>query len=85
MFDFETDYNAWRKALESAGVDFVAPKNCAVYADNRLVSIYPREDVEFELDTNGKTFVSVLDGKTIRGKQTLKIKAKSGVAFEIVE
>ena len=85
VFDFKTDYNAWRKALESAGVDFVAPKNCAVYADNRLVSIYPREDVEFELDTNGKTYVSVRDGKTINGKQTLKIKAKSGVAFEIVE
>ena len=85
VFDFATDYNDWRGALESAGVDFIAPKNCAVYADNRVVSIYPREDVEFEIDTKGKTYVSVRDGKTIKGKQMLKIKAKSGVAFEIVE
>ena len=76
VFNFNTDYTLWRGALEDAGVDLIAPANCSVYADNRLVSIFPREDVEFTIDTKGKTFVSVRDVKTICGKEKLQIKAK---------
>ena len=85
VVDFADDYTVWRKALENAGIDFVAPSNCSVYADNRLLSVFPREDVEFTFDTQGKTFVSVRDGKSYKGKNVIKIKAKSGIAFEINE
>ena len=71
--------------LELAKVNLLAPNDCAVYADNRLVSFYPKQDVTIDIDTKGKTYVSVRDGKTIFGKAKLDIKAKSGVAFEILD
>jgi len=85
VFDFNTKSLEWRKVLEQAKVNLLAPNDCAVYADNRLVSFYPKQDVTIDIDTKGKTYVSVRDGKTICGKAKLDIKAKSGVAFEILD
>ena len=85
VFNFKTNYIEWRGALKDANVDLPAPENCAVYADNRLVSFFPKEDATIDIDTKGKTFVSVRDKKTYKGINVIKIKAKSGIAFEINE
>lgn len=50
----------FRKIAEEAGCSFYAPINCTVYADNRLVGVFPKEDMDFSLDFRENTS----DGKS---------------------
>ena len=59
---------------EKAGCFLYAPLHTTVYADNRVLGIFPKYDVQFRL---------ALPNGTIRGKKTLllDIKGKSEVHF----
>lgn len=64
----------FRKLAEDAGCKMFAPINCTVYADNRLIGIFPKVDVSFTLDFGDKT----VDGANTK---ELEIKAKGAEYF----
>ncbi len=75
-----------REIVEAAGVHCYAPKECTVYADNRVISFFPREDMAFECKLkNPVTLTNVRSGEVYKnaGKINLAINARDGVAFEI--
>lgn len=75
-----------RGIVERAGVHCYAPKECTVYADNRVISFFPREDMTFECKLKQKsTLKNIQTGETHEAVDTLKLelKARGGVAFEI--
>lgn len=76
----ETDYKALRKLVESADVDCLAPENCAVYADNRIVSFFPRESVSF-IPKIADELYDIYTGKPLDKTVPLTVKGRLGRAF----
>lgn len=74
------DYKTIRKIVEAAGVKTFAPKNCTVYADNRIISFFPREDMEIKLNSSEK-LTDIFTGELFDGTKPLTVKAKMGRAF----
>ncbi len=75
-----------REIIEAAGVHCYAPKECTVYADNRVLSFFPREDMEFLCKLKEKaTLVDIRSGATYENADTIKltVAARDGVAFEV--
>ena len=64
----------FRKIAEDSGCKMYAPINVTVYADNRIIGIFPKEDVSYELDFGKFTSNSL---KTVQ----LDIKAKGAEFF----
>lgn len=64
----------FRKIAQDAGCKMYAPLNTTVYADNRIIGVFPKEDVAYTLD---------LEKFSVNGKNKidLKIKAKGAEYF----
>lgn len=75
--------NTLRSLLKDAGVDFYAPINCSVLADEKLIGFFPRFDVCFEYDFKGD-WQNVITGEIVRGKTKLSIREKRFAIFEKV-
>ena len=71
-----------RTVLENAGVDFYAPEECTVFADNRIVSFFAREDIEFipQIMQDG-VFTNFMTGEKYVAGTKLRIDKKGGIAF----
>ena len=82
--EVETLYTELRKLVEAAGVNCIAPENSAVYADNRIVSVFPREDITFvpNLPVN-KKITDIFTGEPYEYGKPISIKAKMAKAFII--
>jgi len=80
--DFQTDekaeYPQLRALVEKAGVQCPAPANCTVYADSRLMSFFPREDMTVTLP---EELFDVFTGETYAQGTPLRIPGKLGRAF----
>lgn len=77
-----------RKIQKDARVHFYAPEQCAIYADNRMISYFPREDMEFISQFKNVCSVKNISYVEITQNQNtikLSLNAKSGVAFEIMQ
>lgn len=72
-----------RSILEYSGVSFMAPKGCAVYADSRVVSFFPKEDITFVPDISylGKDFTDLVTGEKYNVGTPITVEAKSARAF----
>ena len=78
------DVNAVNKIFTHAGVTRMAPVECCAYADNRLVSFFPREDVAFVPNIpEGATWRDVLTGEALPRGAKLEIPARGARAFYI--
>jgi len=64
----------FRKLAIEADCKMYAPENCTVYADNRIIGIFPKNDVEFTLE---------LGENSVNGEHgiELKINAKGAEYF----
>lgn len=83
---FPIGVEAARRMLELAGVHCLAPMECAVYADNRMVSFFPRVDLRLELEIpQNCKLIDMQTGIAYAEKTELRILAKSGRAFAIEE
>jgi len=71
-----------RSIFEFCKVDFYAPEECTVYADNRIVSFFARKDIEFvpSVLQNG-TFRNFMSGEMYNRGSSVILKAKDGFAF----
>ena len=71
-----------RTIVERAGVHCYAPEECAVYADNRIISFFPRQDMDFVPSlpdsVEMKEFYS---GDVYRIGDKVAIKYKRGLAY----
>ena len=73
-----------RKILEFTPVKFYAPSECTVYADNRIVSFFAREDVSFVPKVPCCTsLINVMTGERIKSGEKINIMAKRARAFII--
>ena len=70
----------FRKIAELAKVDFVAPENCTVYGDSRFVGIFPKYDVKFNLNLEGK-YRDLLTGKVYSQGDEIAIAEKGAVVL----
>ena len=70
-----------RKLLKDAGVDFYAPENCTVLADDKLLGFFPRWDVAFPYVFKG-TWRNVLTGELVSGAVDLRIRSKGLAIYE---
>lgn len=78
------DVSAVDKIFTYAGVTRTAPVECCVYADNRLIGFFPREDVSFVPDIPaGVTWRDVLTGEVLERGENLTIPARGARAFYI--
>ena len=75
---FEARYPQLRALVEKAGVQCPAPANCTVYADSRLMSFFPREDMTVTLP---EELFDVFTGETYAQGTPLRIPGKLGRAF----
>ncbi len=73
-----------REIVERAGVHCYAPAECAVYADNRILSFFPRRDMDFipQLPKSMK-LTELFSGKKYSLGESLFIAAKGGMAFYV--
>jgi len=80
--DLAADVELLRNIVEGAGVHCYAPSECAVYADNRIVSFFPRKDMSFIPSMpEGMCIKELLTGIGYSFEKPLCISAKSGMAF----
>lgn len=78
------DVNSVAKILAHANAARLAPTECAVYADNRLIGFFPREDVCFTPNIpQGVTWRDVLTGDVLTRGTELAIPARGARAFYI--
>lgn len=78
----EVGVNVLRKIVECAGVHCYAPKECTVYADNRIISFFPRKDMTFVPSLpESMNLTEMLSGKEYSLGSALVMKAKRGLAF----
>ena len=74
-----------RTIVERAGVHCYAPEECAVYADNRIISFFPRCDMDFVPSLPNiiemKEFYS---GDIYQAGDKVSIKQKRGLAYLII-
>jgi len=76
------DVNAADKIFSYAGVTRKAPAECTVYADNRLIGFFPREDVRFLPDIpTGAAWRDVLTGEVLSRGVELAIPARGARVF----
>ncbi len=64
---------------ELAGVHFYAPANCAIYANSRFISFFPKNDMEFQAHLKKpQNIIDISTGELLEQKEiiTLNIKAK---------
>ena len=61
----------FRNIAIQAGCKMYTPENCTVYADNRVIGIFPKEDVEFTLN---------FGEYTMSGQKTIDLKIKANGA-----
>lgn len=73
-----------RKLLTEAGVDFYAPENCTVLADDKLLGFFPRWDVAFTHVFQGR-WRNVLTGEVFLGARKLHIRSKGLALFEKID
>lgn len=76
-----------REIARLAGCHFYAPAECTVYADNRIVSVFPREDVKGTIRFPHKvTAVEFFTGKEYKDvtEIPLDLKEKQAVAYRII-
>ena len=79
------DVAAVDKIFTYAGVTRQAPVECCVYADNRLIGLFPREDVSFIPDIpEGVAWRDVLTGEELPRGAKLEIPARGARAFYIL-
>ena len=79
------DVAAVDKIFTYAGVTRQAPVECCVYADNRLIGFFPREDVSFIPDIpEGVAWRDVLTGEELPRGAKLEIGARGARAFYIL-
>ncbi len=72
------------KIYAVAGVTRIAPAECTVYADNRLIGFFPRENVHFVPDIPaGVIWRDVLTGEALSRGAELVIPARRARAFYI--
>lgn len=64
----------FRKLALEAGCRMYAPVNCTVYADNRIMGVFPKEDVQFALEFGPYT----VDGNN---RKEISVKAKGAAYF----
>lgn len=80
----DADYKALRKIVEDVGVSCLAPENCAVYADNRIISFFPREDISFVPSLPcGMRLADFLTGEPYILGTEIKINGALGKAFTV--
>ena len=78
----DATYQELRKLVEQAGVTCLAPKNCTVYADSRVVSFFPREDMTFVPHLpKDQTVTDLLTGEPYSWGTPMEIRAGLGRAF----
>lgn len=71
-----------RSIFDICGVDFYAPAECTVYADNRIVSFFAREDIEFVPHVLQKgAFRNIITDEEYIPGTSLRIGKKRGIAF----
>lgn len=71
-----------RDMVECAGVNCYAPAECTVYADNRIVSFFPRQDMEFVPSLPEKLqLTNLISGEVYQQGSILRMEAKRGIAF----
>ncbi len=71
-----------RIILNNANVDFYAPEECTVYADNRIISFFAREDLEFLPEKLQRgNYINFITGEKYIPGTILKISKKRGIAF----
>lgn len=70
-----------RAMLRDAGVDFQAPENCSVLADDKLIGFFPRWDVSFPYLFRG-SWRNAITGERVSGAVDLRIKGKGFEVFE---
>lgn len=70
-----------RKITELCGVRFYAPEECAVYADNRIVSFFPRTDMKFVPNIPEKEYTNIITGEKYVWGTAVGIKGKHGFAL----
>ncbi len=74
-----------RTLVERAGVHCYAPTGCAVYADNRILSFFPKENMEFIPNVHkGVVLRDLLADSRYDPTRPIALDAKGGVAFYIV-
>lgn len=79
---FNVSTEVIRSVLEICDVYFYAPLGCTVYADSRMVSFFPSEDVTFvpEVLNNGR-YRNCISDELYSSGTPLDLKEKSGIAF----
>ena len=70
----------YRKIFEQAQVALPAPNNCAVYMDNRLCGIFPRNAVTFELSLQGE-FIDMITKKSFKTGDKISLPQKSAIVL----
>lgn len=81
----EASVDTMRKIVECAGVQCYAPVECAVYADSRIISFFPRKDITFIPSLPKDMYMKeMLSGEEYSLEYPLVIKAKKGVAFVVL-
>ena len=85
LSSLDSSVSMLRTVAKLYGVHFYAPQDCTVYADNRIFSFFPAKDIVFVPDvpyfTKAKNLIS---GEVLSCGDEISIKAKSGLAFEIL-
>ena len=72
----------FRNIATDAGVKMYAPANCTVYADNRIIGIFPRENISGLLSLpSGDQLTDVFSGETYINNQETNFKAKNAMVF----
>ena len=73
-----------RKIADLAGCHFYAPAECTVYADNRIVSVFPRKDVKDKIRFPHKvTAVEFFTGKEYKDVTEIPLELKEKQAFAV--
>lgn len=71
-----------REILRRCGVHFYAPEECAVYADNRLVSFFPKKDMSFTPDLpDGTDMKNLVSHEDFDCQKQYQVKAKGYLVF----
>ena len=80
--DLKAGVNLLRRIVEGAGVHCYAPEECTVYADNRIVSFFPRKAMSFVPSLpDPRRMTELLSKKEYSPEELLSIDAKRGMAF----
>lgn len=70
-----------RKLMADAGIRFLAPEQCSVLADEKLIGFFPRKDVKFCFEFDGQ-WRNVITGELVQGEKELEIASKDFAVFE---